>query len=252
MGNTKPMKAAGRRKQADQRRLMLMILIGAPVVFVLALVVILSQSSQPTPSAEVDYADLPQRTLDTGQPVLGRPDAPVMLFEYSNFSCPGCMQYAITAKEIIRRRVTNGQAQIAFMPLVFGYGDDPSFIAAQAALCAIPQNGFWQMHDALFDLHRTRGRSAFTPDTVRETAAALGLDADKIAQCVASGDTAGIVESAIQSARDRGVQVTPTLLYSLDGGQTIQPFTQPDGAPYVGGPPLEMVEQVINRTAQGG
>ncbi len=74
-----------------------------------------------------------------------------------------------------------------------------------------------------------------------------GLDAEKIAQCVASGETAGIVERSIQSARDRGIQATPTLLYSLDGGQTVQLFAEANGMPS-----LEMVEQVISRAAQGG
>jgi predicted DsbA family dithiol-disulfide isomerase len=135
------------------------------------------------------------------------------------------------------------------MPTVFGYGDDPSFIAAQAALCAIPQDGFWTMHDALFALHRTRGRSVFSVDVVRDTAATLGLDADEIGQCIASGQTSSIVEGAILSAGERGVESTPTLLYSLDGGNTFQFFTQADGTPFVGGPPIDVVEQVVN---QGG
>lgn len=249
-----PMAPAVRQpdSQHNQRRLVLLILIGVPILFMLALVLILSQAAAPAPAAEVKYGDIPQGTLETGEPVLGQSNAPVMLIEYSNFSCPGCMQYSITVHDIMARHVANGQAQFAFMPIVFDYGEDPSFIAAQAALCAIPQDGFWQMHDALFDMHRTRGRSAFTPDTVRETAATLGLDAEKIVQCVASGETAGIVESSIQSAIDRGVESTPTLLYSLDGGQTVQPFVQADGTPYVGGPPLDVVEQVISRAAQGG
>lgn len=239
-------------RQADQRRAVLFVLIGVPVVFALGLVIALSQVNAPPPDTNIAYGDLPQRTLETGEPILGSPDAPVMLIEYSNFSCPGCMQYTNTVHQIIARFVNSGQAQFVFMPIVFGYGEDPSFVAAQAALCAIPQGGFWQMHDALFELHRTRGRGSFTADMMRDTATTLGLDAALITQCMAAGDTSGMVEGSIQSAIDRGVESTPTLLYSMDGGKTVQSFTQADGTPYVGGPSIDMVEQVVNRAGQGG
>lgn len=235
--------AAAQRKR--EQTALLLVVVGVVAIFVVILLVAVVPAAAPAALTGGAYSDVPQNTLEGGEPVLGNPDAPVMLVEFSNFSCPGCMQYSAEVETMIDRYVRTGRARIAFMPMVFDFGTHPSFIAAQASVCAGRQNGFWDMHHALFDLHRTRGPNAFTIDSVRTLADNLGLDAAAVVQCVQREEMAEVVNSAIQSAIRWEIRYTPTLLYSLDGGQTLRRFLQPDGTPYESRVPIDTVEALM-------
>jgi peptidylprolyl isomerase len=178
--------------------------------------------------AESKYKSMAQGQTADGFPRLGEAEAKITLVEFSNFSCPGCMEYEAEVAQIIETNVRTGQANFIMMPMIFGY-DHPSYLAAQGALCAAKQNGFWDMHDALFQQHKEVGANSFTADTVKAAAAGLGLDAEAIATCMAATDTAQIVYKSLEVANNNAIQFTPTLMYSLDGGATLYWFYGTDG-----------------------
>jgi peptidylprolyl isomerase len=204
-----------------------------------------------TPAAQRAYADLTQVTTVAGFPVLGNPEAALIIAEFSNFSCPGCALYRPTIKQIIEAHVRTGKARFMFLPMVFGLGDDPSFLAAQAALCAGRQNAFWEMHDALFDQHNAQGAQSFNPTTLRAAAEKLALDADQLIACVETGATTEVILSAARFAEQTGIRFTPTLMWSIDDGRTLQWFTQADGTRYESGVPFEDVDALVARAVSG-
>ncbi len=204
-----------------------------------------------TPSAQRPYGDLTQVTTVAGFPVLGNPDAGLIIAEFSNFSCPGCALYHPTVKQIIEAHVRTGKARFMFLPMVFGLGDDPSHLAAQAALCANKQNAFWEMHDALFDQHTAQGAQSFSPTTLRATAESLALDADALMACVESGETTEIILSATRFADQTQIQFTPTLMWSANDGRTLEWFTRADGERYTSGVPFEDVDKLVERATSG-
>jgi peptidylprolyl isomerase len=235
------------------RRFLLVALAAAAVIGLVGLAAPSLAQGDPTatPSAVRTYSDLPQTTTVAGFPVLGSPEADLIIAEFSNFSCPGCAIYRPTVKQIIEAHVRTGKARFMFLPMVFGLGDDPSFLAAQAALCAGRQNAFWEMHDALFDQHNAQGARSFTPTTLRAAAERLALDADAILACVEQGETLEVILSAARFAEQTGIQFTPTLMWSIDDGRTLQWFTQTNGERYDSSVPFEEVDRLVARAVSG-
>ena len=199
----------------------------------------------------VDYSALPQSVSPEGFPIVGDEAAPITLVEFSNFSCPGCAEYHADVVKMIGDFVVPGQARFMYVPMIFGFGDDPSYIAAQAALCAADQGKFWEMHDALFTIHNEQGAQVFNLDVVRGAAESLALDVERLAACVGVSEKADIIDAAIQLAGQVGVQFTPTLTFSIDGGQTLQWFAQPDGAKFDSRVPVDSVAAAVTAVGNG-
>ena len=199
----------------------------------------------------VDYSALAQSVSPEGFPIIGDEAAPITLVEFSNFSCPGCAAYHTDVTQMIGDYVVPGQARFMYVPMIFGFGDDPSYIAAQAALCAADQGKFWEMHDALFAIHNEQGAQVFNLDIVRGAAESLALDVERLAACVGVSEKADVIDAAIQLAGQVGVQYTPTLTLSMDGGQTIEWFAQADGAKFDSSVPVETVGTAVTAAANG-
>ncbi|MFQ3536698.1 MAG: thioredoxin domain-containing protein [Aggregatilineales bacterium] len=223
---------------------LLVLVVGGVLIVAILVVVALMQGNAPiTPSAPPVVAQ--GQFAETGMPLLGDPKAPLLLIEFSNFSCPGCAQYHPTIKQIIERHVNTGSAALIFAPMIFSDGEHPSYIAAQAALCADKQGKFWQMNSALFEIHLQRGARSFTLPVVQQAGRELGLDVEALTTCIAAEETRSIIINSMTLAEQVGLQYTPTLLYSRDGGKTWSWFTQPDGSRYEAGVPLAAVDQLI-------
>ncbi|CAG0989703.1 Disulfide bond formation protein D [Anaerolineae bacterium] len=226
---------------------------GAVAVIFLVLMLVITQQNQITPTviptvgegttaSVVDrYANIPRSNLEGGQPVLGSPEAKLLLVEFTNFRCPHCYDYKPTIEAIIDQLVKPGKVKLAIVPLFFSAEDD-SLLAVHAALCADKQQGFWQMHDALFDLQR---RTAFTLPVLTETAKNLGLDAVKLEACIRGNEVVETIQKGIEITVAAGVDGTPTLLYSTDGGKTLQWF-QVQGKNFGTGVTPEMVAALLD------
>jgi protein-disulfide isomerase len=210
------------------------------VVFVAVVVLVVTQINRPP--ATVGLNTIPESALANGFPVLGQ-SAPLMLVEFANFSCPACAQYKATINQIVEKHVRSGAVQLTYVPLIFG--DDESYLAAQAALCAGEQSAFWPFHDVLYAIHSARGPRAFTLPLLEETATMLGLDAPRLRACMQTGKTAPIVQRAIDLARATNIEYTPTLMYSTDGGATLQWFESAAGVRYESRVPLEEIDRLL-------
>src|SRR2546425_455688 len=81
----------------------------------------------------------------------GRPDAPVTVYEMSDFQCPYCRTFALTTLPILEREyVQTGKVRLVYINLPLPYLHANAFAAALVATCAARQGKFWPMHDALF------------------------------------------------------------------------------------------------------
>jgi len=77
--------------------------------------------------------------------------------------------------------------------------------AALAALAALNQGKFWQMHDKLFEIRPLSEKS------IQDAARAIGLDMEKFKKDMASPATRQRLNKDIMDARKAGVSGTPTL-----------------------------------------
>lgn len=161
-------------------------------------------------------------------PALGPEDAPVVIIEFSDFSCPYCRRFH---QQTFRPLLEAYPDQIRFVYRDFPILSPESFVAAQAAECAEEQDAFWEFHDALFSGRYPLGREAY-----RAYAEELGLDAEALLACVDEGRYAAEVQADAQAAASLGVRGTPTFFIN--------------GIPLVGAQPLERFQQVIDGELQ--
>jgi protein-disulfide isomerase len=146
--------------------------------------------------------------------VLGNPDAPVTIIEFSDFQCPFCRKfYKETLPQIKKDYILTGKAKLVYrdFPLVQIHpGATP---AAEGAECAKEQGKFWEMHDVIFDEQEKQGSGTiqFTADDVKKWAAKLGLNTSKFNQCLDSEKYKQEVEKDIADGSAAGVTGTPAI-----------------------------------------
>lgn len=144
----------------------------------------------------------------------GDANAPITLFEFADYTCPGCRQFTTFMEPLIYERLVNtGKVRYVFYDFPLGGGGHRhGFIAARAARCANEQNKFWEFHDAVF---AGQGDWAFANDPVEhfmEYARSVGLEAGAFESCVRSDKYQREVSENRQFGISLGVNSTPTLI----------------------------------------
>ncbi|MDQ1301168.1 MAG: Disulfide bond formation protein [Chloroflexota bacterium] len=160
----------------------------------------------PTPTPlppDVDPYDAdparPGFTYD-GSPSLGAAKAPVLLFIFSDFGCPDCVEFAKDVQPALRKKyVETGQVR-----LIYKFIPVSAPQTALAAFCAAEQGKFWEFSDSL----TTNQGKWQEGDNAAMTgyAKALGLDTAKFAKCLA--DAAG--QEQLDADMDLAEQVQVT------------------------------------------
>jgi protein-disulfide isomerase len=154
-------------------------------------------------------------------PTLGNPDAPIHFRVVSDFSCSHCNSYHTSdLHSFLQDYVLTGQATVGIV-MFTGIGQQYSVMATAGALCAAEQGGLWEMADELFRLARSLGvENGFALAQIKQSAKALGLAADALASCVASGRYTPVIDEYMTWARDNGVTSTPTVMVSYGDSGT--------------------------------
>ncbi len=181
-----------------------------------------------------------------GYPFRGSPDAPVVVYEYSDFECPFCARHAIqTSPAIDDTYVREGIVRVVFrdFPLVELHPNAP--VAHQAALCAADQGAvaYWELHEEIFRTQDEWANSADPALFFTDLATELGLDGDAIAACVASGEKQALVDEAVADARTHGFSGTPSFLLANT--------TNDAGAQLIGAQPFDQFAAYIDAIAAG-
>ena len=156
---------------------------------------------------------------------IGRADAPITIYEFADFQCPHCAQFAAFIEPLIRQNlVETGKARYVFYEFPLGGAFKWSYLAARAGRCANEQGKFWDMHAILFARQR---QWSFDPDAAAqftEYAKTIpGLDAAKFEQCVRSDQFQKEVSESSQLGQSLGVGGTPTLFVN---GRKIDPLPE--------------------------
>lgn len=143
--------------------------------------------------------------------VVGNPDAPVILTDYSDFGCSHCADLSRTITRIITEYVAEQKVKLAFKPISF-VAPPYSDAAAAAAICAAEQGRFLEMHDELWEIHDgAAGLRGFTETNLISRAQAMGLDVSTFTACMQSPDTKMALDEVEQEALSRGINGTPAM-----------------------------------------
>jgi protein-disulfide isomerase len=172
------------------------------------------------------YRDVPVGFTDEGFPFRGHPDAPVTMYEYSDFQCPFCNRYFVQTEPAINEAyVRDGTLKVIFrdFPLVQLHPNAPA--AHMATLCAADQGApaYWALHDEIFR-SQDEWSSVLDPDVIfARLAEEVELDMEQYSLCVESGEKSILVDEGVAEARAIGFSGTPSFLFvSEETGDSFQ------------------------------
>ncbi|HEU5208821.1 MAG TPA: thioredoxin domain-containing protein [Longimicrobiales bacterium] len=164
------------------------VLVVVLAVAVLAVAIVLTEGSRrggPAGSTARAAGAQPRDTIDmrTLGYSHGPDDAPITVYEFSDFGCPYCAKFALeTYPELHREFVTTGRVRWTYVPFVMGTFPNGGE-AARAAECAGEQDDFWVMHDRLFQGQREWKGSRDAHALFQSYARELSLDVERFASC---------------------------------------------------------------------
>ena len=156
--------------------------------------------------------------------VLGKPEAPITLVEYSDFQCPYCLRhFSETQNRLVAEYVNTGKVKILFKNFPIPELHPQAFQASVAAECAAEQGKFWAYHDVLFQRFGARTID-YTPAGLGGYAAGLQLDREKFDACLRDEKITARINADRQEGSRLGVRGTPT--FFVNGQQLVgaQPY----------------------------
>jgi protein-disulfide isomerase len=144
------------------------------------------------------------RSVDIGSsPVKGPLGAPITLIEFADFECPYCAMMAPMLEQVWQQRSQEVRFAYKFMPLSGHPHGEP---AARAAIAAIAQGKFWEMHDKLF-----ANRDHLEQSDLDGYAKELGLDINRFHADMQSQATTDRLAADRKQADSLDVKGTPTI-----------------------------------------
>jgi protein-disulfide isomerase len=161
--------------------------------------------------------------------VLGSPDAPLTMLEFTDFQCSYCRQYALqTLPRIHKAYIDTGRVRYVVKDFPLPNHNNAQK-AAEAAHCAGEQGAYWDMHYYLFQAQQQW--AALAPEKAVDAFATyaqdLGLDGAAFASCLASDQFAGQVRQDLWEGQRAGIEGTPSFLIDgqvLAGALTFERF----------------------------
>jgi len=169
-----------------------------------------------------------QTSITGGDVLLGNPDAPVEIVEYSDYQCPFCIRFTMQTESQIREDyIASGKAKIIYKDLIvvdsFVSAGHESADAALAANCAADQGKFWEYHDALFTIESIddkENNGNLTKELFWAISDKLEMDRSAFESCFDSGKYLDKIASGIEEARNDLERLsTPSFLIN---GQLVQ------------------------------
>jgi protein-disulfide isomerase len=147
-------------------------------------------------------------------PPLGKPDAPVTIVEFSDFTCPFCRMLRPRLEKWVKAR--EGRVKLHYKPFPIP-SHARAMEAAEAAEWSREKGFFWQMHDLLFE-----NPTALSDGDLAGYARRLGGSPDELREALASKRFRPRIFAAQAEARAAGLTGTPTLY--LNGRRHVLTF----------------------------
>ena len=200
------------KRRQEQRKQRLYIILGiVAVALIIALIVIIPSLQPAGDIVTVTPVELP---MVDGRS-LGDPNAPVKIDVYVDFQCPSCKNFSEDVEpKIFDQLVASGDVLYTFRH--FPFLDDnvvgkESDQAANASMCAMDQDRFWDYHAILFANWNGENQNAFSDKRLVAFAESLGLDMDTFNNCFEANKFKADIDSDLAAGRMKGVKGTPSV-----------------------------------------
>jgi protein-disulfide isomerase len=187
------------------------------------------QPGGPIPTAAAPVDDHVKLAAVTGL-VLGKPDAPLTMVEFTDLQCPFCRQFHVTAYEQIKKDyIDTGKLRYISRDFPLDTIHPYAQSAARASRCAADQGKFWEMRHTILV-----NNAALSNDVFNTFAQDLKLDVATFKACEATAATKfqADFQKDLSDATSVGVSGTPTFVIGktaatgLDGVRIVgaQPY----------------------------
>ena len=170
--------------------------------------------------------------------IRGNPDAEFSLIEYSDYECPYCKRFHITASQFIQ---SNPDVNWVYRHFPLDFHNPGAQRQAEAAECAGylgSNDAFWNYSDQIYQRTRSNGQG-FPISNLVPLATELGLNRAKFEACLESGQFRKKVLAQFKNGQQSGVSGTPgNFLRHRATGLTI---------PIHGAQPLENLQRALTQ-----
>ena len=147
----------------------------------------------------------------------GSPNAPVTVYEMSDFQCPYCRQFALeTFPRLEQDYIRAGKVRWVFINFPLTSVHPHASAAAELALCAGRQQAFWRVHDLLFAHQESWAPLKEAGPFFVSLADSARLSKPALLTCLESPDTRNSVQADAEGAARSGATSTPT--FYIEGG----------------------------------
>ena len=172
----------------------------------------------------------------SGNPMLGKKDAPLTLVEFSDYQCPFCHKFfQATLPELKTTYIETGKVRYVFRDFPLDQTHPHARKAAEAAHCAGEQGKYWEMHDLLF-----QNQQALEVEKLKAHARSLQLESAAFDACLEQGKYTDKVQKNYEDGAAAGVRGTPGFFLGKTGtDETMQ------GTLISGAQPLAVFRQAI-------
>lgn len=164
--------------------------------------------------------------------ILGNPEAPITIIEFSDTECPFCKRFHPIMQQIMEEYGKDGKVKWVYRHFPIDQLHKKARKEAEATECAGELGGnekFWEYLDRLFEI--TPSNDGLDPAELPNIAEYVGLDRKQFEECLSSGKYAQHIEDDYQDGLNSGVRGTPHSIVINEKGEKIpiqgsQSYTQ--------------------------
>ncbi len=172
------------------------------------------QSKLPTSQPQ-----FPAKISADNDPIIGNPDAPITIIEFSDFQCPFCARFHVqTLPSIMEEYIEQGKVKLVFRDFPIQNIHPNALPASIAAECANDQGKFKEMHDILFDNQSqwSKQETSSALSMFVQYASNIQLDEDKFTSCLTGGKHIDEIRKDLEDGRNYGISGTPGFFVGND------------------------------------
>lgn len=147
----------------------------------------------------------------------GRADAPVTVYEMSDFQCPFCRRFWVESFPAIEKEYINtGKVRWIFINYPIAQRHPNAVPAAEFAMCAAKQGKFWPAHDRLYESQAEWAPLQDAGPFLTAQIAPLRLNREQMLGCLERSETLPLIRDDAAGAARSGARSTPS--FYIEGG----------------------------------
>ena len=162
---------------------------------------------------------IPLKISTDNDPIIGNPDAPITIIEFSDFQCPFCARFHVeTLPSIMNEYIDKGQVKLIFRDFPIQSIHPNALPASVASECANEQGKFKEMHDKLFENQKEWSNQSLDNLMITFTQYALdiGLEEKRFEDCLKNGKYIEEIQKDLDDGRNYGITGTPGFFVGND------------------------------------